>query len=214
MIIGKWNKSVILTYIGMAFAILGIFLSFMETSPLYPLSCLIIAGVCDLFDGFIARRMERTEDEKKFGVELDSLVDVISFIALPIAIAICVGLTKYYFVPIFIIFAICGIARLGHFNIATADEEKAIKYYQGLPVTYTALILPLAYLLTYVLTKEAFLIVYGLFMLAIAILNVLNIKIVKPRGIAYIFFALLAIIMLVLFLVVLWKSIIEKLKNI
>lgn len=78
MIIGKWNKSVILTYIGLIFSVLGIFIcSTKENSINIAMCCLIISGICDLFDGFIARKCKRTEEEKKFGVQLDSLVDVI-----------------------------------------------------------------------------------------------------------------------------------------
>lgn len=203
MFIGKWNKSVILTYIGLAFALFGMYLSFTQSNVLYPLSCLIVAGVCDMFDGFVARKIKRTEEEKQFGVELDSLVDVIDFIALPVSIFMCMGLTEYYHIAIYIAFAICGVARLGYFNIITADASKAVKHYQGLPVTFSALIFPLLYLLSYAVTTQIFTIIYSLAILLVATLNILNIKVIKPKGIAYLFFALLAIIMLILFLVIL-----------
>lgn len=87
MVIGKWNKSVILTYIGLLISILGIYISFnIENGTKYAMTCLIIAGICDLFDGVVARKCERNEEEKNFGIQLDSLVDVIDFIALPTAI--------------------------------------------------------------------------------------------------------------------------------
>ena len=85
-IVGMWNPSVILTYVGMAFAVLGMGFAFQGEDVAHPMICLIIAGVCDLFDGAVARRCKRTEEEKAFGIELDSLVDVLSFIALPITI--------------------------------------------------------------------------------------------------------------------------------
>ena len=71
--IGKWNKSVILTYIGLAFAVAGIFLASREGCLNYAWCCLMAAGVCDLFDGAVARKVKRTDEEKKFGVELDSM---------------------------------------------------------------------------------------------------------------------------------------------
>ena len=95
MFIGKWNKSVILTYIGLAVSIFGIFICFnYENSANLAMSCLIIAGICDLFDGQIARKCKRTEQEKNFGIELDSLVDAIDFIALPITIFLRLLLTE------------------------------------------------------------------------------------------------------------------------
>lgn len=205
MIIGKWNKSVILTYVGMLFSILGIFIIINnKENILISLSCLIIAGICDLFDGAIARKCKRTEEEKKFGIELDSLVDVINFIAFPMVIFMNINLKTYFDFIVIFVFSLCGIARLAYFNISVEDSNTPIKYYKGLPVTYTALIYPLAYLLKYAIIEDnIFNIVFSIITLLIAILNVLNIKIIKPKGKAYLFFSILAIGMLVLFLGVL-----------
>ncbi len=204
MIIGKWNKSVILTYIGMAISILGIYLSFAHNNrPQFPLCCLMVAGICDLFDGFIARKCKRTEEEKEFGVWLDGLVDTISFIALPIVIFISTGLTAWYHLVIYWIFAICGIARLGFFNITLPNHDKPVSHYRGLPVTYSALVFPIFYLLYFYLPAGYFQIVLALIILIVALCNVLNIKIKKPNGIAYAVFSIMAIIMLVVYIGVL-----------
>lgn len=203
MFIGKWNKSVILTYVGLAFAIFGIYLSFTNDNSLYPLSCLIVAGVCDMFDGYVARKIKRDKEEQLFGVQIDSLVDVIDFIALPIAIFINIGLNSIYHIISFIIFAICGVARLAYFNIVTADETKAIKYYQGLPVTSSAVIFPLFYLSSYIFKPYIFNILYTIIILLVSILNILNIKVIKPKGIIYPLVSILATLILILFLVVL-----------
>ena len=147
MIVGKWNKSVILNICRMLIAVLGMVLAFTCEKINYSICCLMVAGVCDLFDGMVARRCKRTAEEKQFGIELDSIVDTMSFIALPVCIFIAMGLTQIWDIVIFMILRACGVARLAYFNIDTADSEKAIKYYTGLPVTYTALIFPLLYLL-------------------------------------------------------------------
>ena len=205
MFIGKWNKSVILTYIGLTVSILGIFICFNnnDKSVSFAMSCLIIAGICDLFDGTIARKCKRTEEEKNFGIELDSLVDVIDFIALPIAIFLQLQMNTWYHYIILVVFAVCGIARLAHFNIMVEDNNKPVKYYTGLPVTYTALIFPIFYLLKYIIPLNIFNIVYTILIALVAMLNIINLKIKKPKGIAYLFFPLLAIIVLVLYLGVL-----------
>ena len=194
MFIGEWNKSVILTYVGMAFAVVGISRAF-SGNVLMAYSCLIIAGVCDLFDGAVARKCKRTEAQKQFGIQLDSLVDVVSFLALPVTISIGMGMRRWYHI------LICGIARLAFFNVVSSAD--LVKYYRGLPVTYTALILPVIYLLKYCMPESVFLVVYAAVLVMIAGLNILDIKVVKPKGMAYVLFALLAIVMLVLFLVVL-----------
>lgn len=201
MIIGKWNKSVILTYVGMFVSILGIFLAFTADKLNYSLCCLIVAGVCDLFDGMIARRCKRTEEEKLFGIELDSLVDVVSFIALPICIFISMGLTHVWDIFIYMFFALAGVARLAYFNVVTADSQKAIKYYIGLPVTYVAMIFPLLYLLKLVLEDVIFVPVFTAGIVIVSVLEMLKINVIKPKGIWYGIFGVAAIALLVVYLV-------------
>ena len=199
--IGKWNKSVILTYIGLAVAVFGIVLAITGKDVKYAYSCLMVAGICDLFDGMVARKCKRTEEEKQFGIELDSLVDVVNFVALPITLFIAIGLKSLWFTPLFALFAIAGVARLGYFNVVTADANGPVKFYTGLPVTFSALIFPLLYLLSVPMGEKYFLIVYAIMIGVVSILQIAKIKIPKPKGIAYAIFGLLAIVMLVVFLV-------------
>ena len=203
MFVGKWNKSVVLTYAGLLLSVLGICLAFKSEKITYSYCCLMVAGICDLFDGMVARRCKRTEEEKMFGIELDSLVDVMSFTALPICIFISMGLTSIIHVIIYLVFALFSVARLAYFNIATADSEKAVKYYIGLPVTYTALIFPLLYLLSMVLTDTVFVTVFTCGIAVVSVLEIIKVKVPKPKGIWYGIFGLLAIGMLALFLLVL-----------
>lgn len=203
MFVGKWNKSVVLTYAGLLLSVLGICLAFTSEKITYSYCCLMVAGICDLFDGMVARRCKRTEEEKMFGIELDSLVDVMSFTALPICIFISMGLTSIIHVIIYLVFALFSVARLAYFNIATADSEKAVKYYIGLPVTYTALIFPLLYLLSMVLTDTVFVTVFTCGIAVVSVLEIIKVKVPKPKGIWYGIFGLLAIGMLALFLLVL-----------
>ena len=198
-IVGFWNPSVILTYVGMAFAVLGMYLATAGEWIQGAYVCLIIAGVCDLFDGAVARRVKRSDEEKAFGIELDSLVDVMSFIALPLTIFLAMGLCSGMHCFIFVFYAIAGIARLGYFNVATADENGPVPYYIGLPVTYVALVFPLVYLLNGVLPENAFTLLFTICILAVSALELLKVKIVKPRGLAYAFFALLAVVLILLY---------------
>lgn len=204
MFIGKWNKSVIMTYVGMFFSIMGIFFCFKE-KILYALSCLIVSGICDLFDGTIARRCKRNDEEKQFGIELDSLVDVVSFIVFPIIIYYAMGFNKWYFIPFYFIYAVCGVARLAYFNISLEEENKdiAIKYYSGLPVTFVALILPVMYLISYLIPEVLHSLYFILIMFLISMMYIVNFKLKKPTLKVYPFFVILAIIVLILFLGVL-----------
>lgn len=78
--------------------------------------------------------------------------------------------------------------RLAYFNVKEetrqqeTDEKR--KYYQGLPVTASSFILPLAYALRYVIFELSYL--YGALMLIIGILFIIDFKVpkVQSKGLA------------------------------
>lgn len=190
MFIGKYDKSVIVTYLGVLSAMIGIFsiLAYDEPHMTTAMICLMISGICDMFDGKVARMCKnRTEEDKDYGIQLDSLADMISFIAFPIVTLygiskmFDVGLSPLLTIVVVTLFTACGIARLSFFNLLANSEDGPIKHYSGLPVTTTAGIFPLIYLLRYVFSPGVFVGIYlGIFAL-IAFLFVLNFKIRKPK---------------------------------
>lgn len=189
MFIGKYDKSVVATFLGVLSTMIGIYfiLGFEEPKLTGAIICLIISGICDMFDGKIARMVKnRTDEDMEYGIQLDSLTDMISFVAFPIVILY--GVSKYFGVmlhPVVTVisvslFTIGGISRLAYFNL-NATKGEPVKYYTGLPVTTTAMIFPLAYLLRYVLSEQLFVSIYlGLF-LFIAFFFVFNFKLKKPK---------------------------------
>ena len=191
MFIGKYNKSVIVTYIGACLSIIGIYLTLNENIS-DAIICLIFAGICDLFDGKIARMCKRDDVEKEFGKHIDSLVDVISFIAFPAVIGMKLFSSLYAWTNIVILlYSLSGVIRLAWFNIVSS-KEKEVKYFVGVPVAYIALILPIIYavqLFFKINLDFIYPIIYGLF----AFFFILNIKIPKPREIWYVFFSIVAI---------------------
>ena len=64
--IGFYDYTVILTYCGMLSALFGIFLAIGE-HYLDAVFCLMLSGVCDMFDGAVANTKKRTDQEKRFG---------------------------------------------------------------------------------------------------------------------------------------------------
>lgn len=203
MFIGKWNKSVILSYIGLIFGILGIY-SAMHGDINNAFVCLVIAGVCDMFDGKIARACKRTEEEKQFGVQLDSLIDIVNFGAFPVVIYLSLGFVAWYQIVIYSLFMVAQVARLAYFNILVKDsnKDKPVKYYQGLPVTSSAIILPAVYLLSLLLNKLYFETVFTLTLLIMSFLHIYNFKVFKPKGVAYVVFGILALIGAIIYLVI------------
>lgn len=200
MFIGFYGASVILTYIGLAFAIVGMVFAFLGHIPT-AIMCLILAGVCDMFDGTVARACKRSDKEKSFGIQLDSLVDVISFGAFPVVLGICMGFTSKLNIVCYIIYALAAVIRLAYFNVLAEEKtlfnkknKQRVSYYYGLPVTSAAIIIPFTYNLNIFYNQEVFSIAYPLVMFATAILFVLNIRIKKPTGIWYVVCSVLAAI--------------------
>lgn len=200
MFIGFYGASVLLTYIGLAFAVVGMVLSFLGFIPA-AIMCLILAGVCDMFDGTVARACKRSDTEKKFGVQIDSLVDTVSFGVFPVILGICMGFTSRLNIVVYVMFVLAAVIRLAYFNVLAEEKtvfnkkkKEKISYYYGLPVTSIAIILPFTYNLSIFMHPSVFVKAYPLVMLATSILFVLNIKIKKPTGIWYVICSILAAI--------------------
>ena len=200
MFIGFYGASVLLTYIGLAFSVTGMVLAFLGHIPA-AVMCLILAGVCDMFDGTVARACKRSETEKKFGIQIDSLVDTVSFGVFPIVLGICMGFTSKLNTVIYVIYGLAAVIRLAYFNVLAEEKtvfnkrkKEKVSYYFGLPVTSIAIILPFTYNLNIFMHPSVFLKAYPLVMLMTAILFVLNIKIKKPTGIWYVICSILAVI--------------------
>jgi len=188
MMIGYYNYTVILTYMSLVSSVIGIFLAAGladgQPRPTLAIICLMVSGLCDMFDGKVARtKKDRTENEKKFGIQIDSLCDAICFGVLPAVIGYSVGMNCWADVPILVLFPLCAVIRLAYFNVAEEDRQKKTeevrKVYEGLPVTSVALILPLLYSFHKDI-GECFPAVYGAVMLIIAIAFITRFKVKKP----------------------------------
>ena len=207
MFIVNIKKSTLLTYLGVIFATISMYfaftkIAFSEIGYLrFSLIFLMLAGICDMFDGKVARACKRTEEEKEFGVQLDSLADTVNFVVLPIIIMLSLGLTTILDLVIYAFFIICGISRLGYFNI-NADLDGPVSSYKGLPVTSTAIIYPVLGILHGIIPEDIFCIMYIFVTLLVGFLFIANIKIPKLKGIAYIIIPILAIILTVLLLII------------
>lgn len=156
-----------------------------------------------MFDGKIASTMKRNEAEKNFGIQIDSLCDLISFGVLPVAIGYGLGLSGGFFFVSAVLYIICAIIRLAYFNVdeimRQKNENGSRKTYYGLPVTAAAMLFPLIYGLKDLL-GAALLPVYQVALFAVAAAFILKFKIRKPRGAAlWVIFALgLAVVALVI----------------
>ena len=199
MVIGKWNKSVWLSYAGVGVSCAGIFLAIVMHEYAYACICLIIAGICDMLDGFVARLgKNRSVSDRQFGIELDSVADVVDFVALPIAIVCAMDMKELYELVPVIVFAVCGVARLAYYNTVALKNDKPVQYYHGLPVTFTAMIFPICFLAFMYFIPSVARELLLISMTIIGFLNILDIHVVKPKPKIYGLFIVLAIIVSIL----------------
>jgi CDP-diacylglycerol--serine O-phosphatidyltransferase len=90
---------------------------------------IIVGAVCDAIDGRVARA---TGTGSRFGEELDSLVDAISFGFAPAMLMYFAVLRKDGLDWIFVfLFAACAVMRLARFNVEQAGRAKT--HFRGLP---------------------------------------------------------------------------------
>ncbi len=150
--IGFYNYTVILTYISLLISTVGIFLA--PAHPLAALLCLLTSGVCDMFDGKIARTREQsTEEEKRFGIQIDSLCDVICFGVLPAAIGVSLApahpAAQAAVWVVCALFVLCGLIRLAYFNVTEetrqSTETGRRTHYVGVPITTSAVVFPMVF---------------------------------------------------------------------
>lgn len=192
LFLGTYNRAGAVTFAGLMLALAACLLSYRGRLPAAML-CLIGSGLCDLFDGWVARRCNRGPDEASFGLQIDSLVDVVSFGMTPMVIVLHSGLNGWGDFPLLALYTCAAAMRLAHFNQTRTAAPVAPSHYTGLPVTYAALVFPVVLLLVRGAAPQTASWVIRFTIAAMTILFVLRIPVPKPRGRAYIVFVVLAI---------------------
>ncbi len=186
MLIGFYNYTVFPTYVGFAFGLMGIFFS-MRGDVRGALTCLLLAGLFDMFDGRIAKTRQRSGPEKKFGIQIDSLSDFVCFGVLPSVIGFSIGMNRVYHMIILILYSLAALIRLAYFNVMEEERQnqttEARKAYEGLPVTTVTLIFPFLFIFRSMMTQlseNSFVLLYSICMVWIAVAFLLKFKLKKP----------------------------------
>ncbi len=167
--LGVYNYTVVLTYVGMLFSFAGIHFVFSnnDRSFILALLCLMIAGVMDMFDGKVAStKKNRTPSEKLFGIQIDSMADIISYGVFPslIVYKLAIGDKQYpidhpwqarIVICICALYLLSALIRLSYFNVDEMERQnkttESRHEYRGLPVTSVAVILPAVFIISYFL---------------------------------------------------------------
>ena len=173
--IGFYDYTVVLTYLSLLSATTGIVISLAGPGhPYIGMFFLLFCGLCDAFDGRVARRKKnRSPEECYFGVQIDSLSDLVAFGVLPACIGSAMLRSSplmqqlgevygwpmrkaftYVFTAILVLYTLAALIRLAYFNVMEQkrmETEGGVRtFYTGLPVTSSSLIFPLVLLVQYI----------------------------------------------------------------
>jgi len=191
-----------LTYLSLVSATTGIIVSLSGGGhPYIGAMLLLFCGLCDAFDGKVARmKKDRTKMECNYGIQIDSLSDLVAFGVLPASIGFALLNTsdfllqlkdnnllqacRFGLMGILVLYVLAAMIRLAYFNVTEEERQSTEggvrKTYTGLPVTSAAIILPSVLLLSYVIPKDIA-IVYFPVVLLMAVAFVSKFQIKKPQ---------------------------------
>ncbi len=184
--IGFYNYTVILTYMSLLSALIG--MTFASSGHFrLAILCLALSGFFDMFDGKVARRKkDRTDNEKLFGIQLDSLCDVVAFGAFPAFLCYSMGIRGTLGIVSIGFYCICGVIRLAYFNVVETNnffsDEEHEKIYHGLPITSIAVIYPLIFLTNFFLPVKVFYVLLVLMMFGVGTLFIADFEMKKPSN--------------------------------
>ncbi len=140
---------------------------------------ILIAAVFDNLDGKVARLAHATSP---FGVEFDSLADLISFGAAPALLVYNSDLYQYHRLgtAAAFLFLACGALRLARFNVMTTKISS--KYFLGLPIPAGALVLSASELARTGPLSHVFPFPPGFFLLATYVVSILMVSPLRYRS--------------------------------
>lgn len=183
--IGFYDYTVILTYLSLMISVTGIF-NACSGNLQEAVICLMLSGLCDMFDGRVARtKKKRTKEEKRFGIQIDSLCDLVCFGVLPAVIGYSINRSSSLYAVVGCVFVLTGLIRLAYYNVTEEERQDETdenrKYFKGLPITSSALIVPLVYCLSVYAPIPSFSHLYTVTLFVTAIAYIAPVRIKKPH---------------------------------
>ncbi|MGN0179710.1 MAG: CDP-alcohol phosphatidyltransferase family protein [Monoglobaceae bacterium] len=207
--IGYYNYTVLLTYLSLLSSASGILVALNGSGhPYLGVFFLLACGLCDAFDGKVARTKEnRTVQENSFGIQIDSLSDLVAFGVLPVCIGMALVRRSPYFSSVifcktagapFVVLSIvfgavmlfyilAAMIRLAYYNVTEEERQETEggvrRMYLGLPVTTSSLIFPAILLLQYLIRADITVVYFAVMLItAFAFLSKFHIRKPGMRG--------------------------------
>ena len=164
---------------GLVSAVLGVYFAIRGVFPAAMIG-LVWAVVFDWLDGRVARKMKgRTEQQREFGAQLDSLIDVVSFGVAPAVVLLSVGGFGPWFLPGATVVLVAAVIRLAYFNLFGLVGDST---YRGLALDNNVIILVSLFAFRNLLDAPVFAVVLYSGLMILAVLNVAPIRTRKLGG--------------------------------
>lgn len=164
---------------GLLCAVLGLFYAILGKFPVAIIG-ILWAVVFDWADGIIARKMKgRTDHQRAFGGQLDSLIDVVSFGVFPAIFLLSYGKFNPWFLPGAFLIIAASVIRLSYFNIFGLIDNKT---YMGLALDNNVIILALVFLFEGLLNQSVFSIILYALLMGSLVFNLAPIRTPKFAG--------------------------------
>lgn len=182
--IGFYDYTVVLTFLSLVSSVFGMTQAMVGHYSI-AIGCLAVSGLCDAFDGKVARtKKNRTADEVMFGIQLDSLCDVVCFGVFPALLCYRLGVNGYVGGLAISYYCICAVVRLSFFNVLEIrrqnSEDPGEKVFHGLPVTSAAVIVPVFFLLRFVMPERGFAVALTVLLFVVGTCFILDFRMKKP----------------------------------
>jgi CDP-diacylglycerol--serine O-phosphatidyltransferase len=185
------NAALLLSYANALSGAAGIIAVFAGHTDLAWL-LLILAALCDVFDGLVARSKKRTDDAKVIGVIADSVADMISFGVFPAILFVTTTPLSVGTILIALLYVFAAIDRLVLFTAVALRQSSPARTFTGLPVLMGVALMIILY--AAFRSFDLYQPVFAVLMMGTAVLYVSKLPIPKPYGIAaYISYILIAV---------------------
>ena len=164
---------------GLLCAVLGIYFAILGNFPVAIIG-ILWAVLFDWADGIIARQITgRTDHQRAFGGQLDSLIDIVSFGVFPAIFLLSYGEFCPWFLPGAFLIVAASTIRLSYFNIFGLIDKKT---YMGLALDNNVIILAFVFLFEGFINHIVFSIILYALLMALLVLNLAPIRTTKFAG--------------------------------
>ena len=169
----------ICSLIGLLAAMIAIYYAIIGNFSIAIIS-ILWAVLFDWTDGIIARKMKgRTEYQRAFGSQLDSLIDIVSFGVFPAVFLLSFANFNPWFLPGAFLIVAASSLRLSYFNIFGLVDDKS---YMGLALDNNVIILAFIFLFHGFFDQTIFAISLHILFMLFLLLNLAPIKTPKFSG--------------------------------